>query len=338
MVQIWQLVAATLVVSSLASPLEKRFPQTGECTGVCQGRLHDPAVVYRADINTYYRFTTNDGITTSTAPNISGPWTYRGAAFPEGSVIDLPGRMDLWAPDVFEDDGIFYMYYSVSAMGSQNSDIGVASSSTMDPGSWNDHGSLGIPQNSSYNRIDPNLFRHSAESEFLLTFGSFWGQLFQVPLTNPPYHINGDIVHLAKNDSVRPAGLVSGSTEGSYIFQWNGFFYLFFSSGNCCNELEEGLAPLGEEYRVMVCRSLQPNGGFVDRLGRDCLTQNGGSLILASHDDVYAPGGQGVFWDPQQNSVVMYYHYVKNSVSYSYDEFFFGWNKLDFVGGWPVVV
>ena len=59
---------------------------------------------------------------------------------------------------------------------------------------------------------------------------------------------------------------------------------------------------------------------------------------MASHGDVYAPGGQGDFWDPQQNSVVMYYHYVKRSTGYDYNRFWFGWNKLSFEGGWPRVI
>lgn len=333
----WLLLAAS-VVSTLASPLEKRYPATGACLGACEGNMHDPAVVYRPETETYYRFTTNDCINTATAPSISGPWTYQGPAFPNGSQIDLPGHMDLWAPDVFDDNGILYLYYSVSAMGSQNSDIGVATSASGDPGSWTDQGSIGLPTSSDYNKIDGNLFRHSSETDFILNFGSFWGQLYQVPMTIPPLRVNGDIVHLAQNETARPAGLVLGSTEGSYMFQWNGHYYLFFSSGNCCNTLEDGLAPPGEEYKVMVCRSTLPTGNFVDQTGRDCLTESGGTLVLGSHDDVYAPGGQGVMWDPKQNSVVLYYHYAKPSVGYSYDQFFFGWNKLDLSSGWPVVV
>lgn len=88
----------------------------------------------------------------------------------------------------------------------------------------------------------------------------------------------------------------------------------------------------------MVCRSLQSSGGFVDDLGRDCLTENGGTLVLGSHDEVYAPGGQGVMWDPQQGTVIMYYHYATEATGYAYDKFSFGWNKLDFSSGWPVVV
>lgn len=214
----------------------------------------------------------------------------------------------------------------------------------MDPGSWTDHGSLGIPQNSEYNKIDGNLFYPTGATAPVLNFGSFWQNIFQVPLQNPPVAIAGGITHMAQNTTVRPDGLVAGSMEGSYEFEWNGFNYLFFSSGNCCNmpanatNPDQSLAPPGEEYHIMVCRSTQPSGGFVDQQGRDCLTDNGGTMVLGSHDDVYAPGGQGVMYDPNLRSPVVYYHYVRPSVSYEYDDFFFGWNKLDFGSGWPVVV
>lgn len=224
-----------------------------------------------------------------------------------------------------------------------NSDIGVATSTTMDPGSWTDHGSVGIPKDSRYNKIDGNLFFHGGANP-VLNFGSFWQNIFQVPMQNPPLKVSGGVTHIAQNTTTRPAGLVSGSMEGSYEFWWNGYTYLFFSSGNCCNQPanatnpDQHLAPPGEEYHIMVCRSSQTSGGFVDQQGRDCLTGNGGTMVLGSHDDVYAPGGQGVMYDPNLRSPVVYYHYVRPSVSYQYDDFFFGWNKLDFSTGWPVVV
>jgi arabinan endo-1,5-alpha-L-arabinosidase len=46
----------------------------------------------------------------------------------------------------------------------------------------------------------------------------------------------------------------------------------------------------------------------------------------------------GVMYDPNLDSVVLYYHYAKPSVGYAFGDFFFGYNKLDFSGGWPVVV
>jgi len=332
---------ACLTSLATASPVFKRTPAAGACSGDCSGDVHDPSVVYRADTDTYYRFTTNNKISIAIAPSLGGPWTYQGPALPDGSSIDLPGNDDLWAPDVFFMSGTYYLFYSVSAIGSQNSDIGVATSTTMDSGSWTDHGSIHIPPSSSYNKIDANLFQHDPSAAPLLSFGSFWSDIFQIPMSNPPLTIAPDApapTHLETNTSSRPAGLATGATEGGYQFQWDGNYFLFFSSGNCCNE-PPNLVPQGEEYKIMVCRSSQPSGGFVDQQGRDCLTQNGGTVVLQSHDDVYAPGGQGVMIDPQQGGrPVVYYHYVKPSVGYAYDQFWFGWNALDFSSGWPVVV
>ena len=115
-------------------------------------------------------------------------------------------------------------------------------------------------------------------------------------------------MHLEYNTTVN-----SAPNEGSYQFQWTvddvNYYYLFFSDGVCCNtpESEGGLPSYGDAYKVMVCRSTTPTGGFVDENGADCL-QGGGTLVLASSsaNDVYAPGGQGVFYDPGQDSIVMY--------------------------------
>lgn len=239
-------------------------------------------------------------------------------------------------------------------MGYQGSDIGVATSKTLDAGSWTDHGSLGLPKSSSYNLIDPNLFQESANSPIYFTFGSYWRDLFQTTLANPPMKVAGGA----------PANIAFNSTksvsEGSYQFMWkNGnqkYYYLFFSAGACCNT-PPNLAKPGEEYKIMVCRSSSPSGGFVDQAGKDCLTQNGGTLLLGSHGDVYAPGGQGVMYDPGSKRPVIYYHYgeysrtsqtplpmaaniatVKPSVGYAANQFFFGFNYLDFSSGWPVLV
>jgi arabinan endo-1,5-alpha-L-arabinosidase len=64
------------------------------CSGVCTN-AHDPALIRRDD-GTYYRFSTGGKIAIHTAPTIVGPWTYKGAAIPAGSVININGKNDLW--------------------------------------------------------------------------------------------------------------------------------------------------------------------------------------------------------------------------------------------------
>ena len=195
----------------------------------------------------------------------------------------------------------------------------MATSPSMDAGTWTDHGSINIPVNTdpnglNYNKIDPNLLQTIDGSSLLMSFGSYWKDVYQIPMSNPPLTIAPNAVptQLEFNSTVRPPSAgPAGPQEGSYQFWWQvgdtKYYYLFFSSGACCNAADQ-LVPAGEEYKVMVCRSTEPSSGFVGPDGTSCL-ENGGALVLGSHDDVYAPGGQGVFFDDAVGSPVLYYHY-----------------------------
>ena len=87
--------------------------------------------------------------------------------------VRTAGRDDTWAPDVSFHNGVYYAYYSVSTFGSQTSAIGLATSSSMDPGTWTDHGSVFQSRTGDlYNAIDPNLVIDEHGSP-VLTFGEF---------------------------------------------------------------------------------------------------------------------------------------------------------------------
>lgn len=74
----------------------------------------------------------------------------------------------------------------------------------------------------------------------------------------------------------------------------------------------------------------------VDREGRSCLSDNGGSTLLASHGNVYAPGGQGVFED-NSKGFILYYHYADPTIGLTTADYQFGWNVLSWADGWPSV-
>ena len=330
---------------------QQNFPNPEPCTGNCTF-IHDPAVIKRD--GTYYRFSTNGNIAVATADHLTGPWTYQGAMLPNGSSIEFAYAQEMWAPDVSLVDDTYYAFYAVSKIGLQNSTIGVATSPSLDVGTWTEHGAVNIPHNSSYNLIDPNLFQKAPGQPYYFTFGSFWDDILQTqldPSTGFTQQLpNTKPVQRAYNSTYDAGTETPSVTEGSYQF-WlpdplgdgTAYFYLFFSSGACCDKAFDfnaagSLAAPGDEYKVMVCRATSPTGPFVDKNGRNCLTHNGGTMILGSHDDVYAPGGQGVF-EEDDGRIVMYYHYVKPSVGYAYEDFFFGFNYLDFsIDGWPRLV
>lgn len=219
----------------------------------------------------------------------------------------------------------YYLYYSVSTFGSQASAIGYATSTDLE--SWTDHGSTGISSSSgkAYNAIDPCLAIDG--SSYYMSFGSFWNDIYEVAMSSPSKP-SGSSFQIAYNATG------SHSEEGSFLYQYGSYWYLFFSSGQCCG-YDTSKPAAGEEYKIMVCRGTSVTGPFTDKNGVAC-TSSGGTLVLASHGNVYGPGGQGVYTDPSLGPV-LYYHYVYIPNGYSDGAKLFGVNTIDFSSGWPVV-
>lgn len=195
-------------------------------------------------------------------------------------------------------------------MGSHHSEIGVATSHSLEPGTWTDHGTIGLPQNSRYNLIDPYVYQESADQPAYFTFGSYWSGIQQIEVDSHEQLMSWvgsetDIKNVISNTTANFA-----VQEGATMFKNENFYYIFFSVGQCCR-LERELVPPGNEYHVAVCRAEKITGPYFDKKRKNCLTESGGTTILASHSDIYAPGGQGVMLDPKTEKTVMYYHYGK---------------------------
>ncbi|KAH7084519.1 glycosyl hydrolase [Paraphoma chrysanthemicola] len=298
-------------------------------------RIHDPSILY--ENGTYWRFATSGNIGIANSPFLQGPWTYRGALLHKGTSIHLRKDQDIWAPTVIKRGDTYYCHYSVSYMGSQRSEIGLATSHSLEPGTWIDQGTIGLPQNSRYNLIDPYVFQEDDDLPKYFTFGSYWSGIQQVAMNSH------DQLKAWTGEAADIKNIISNTTanfavqEGAMLHKHEDYYYVFFSVGQCCRRANE-LVPPGDEYHIVVCRADLVTGPYHDLDGKDCLTENGGTTILASHDDIYAPGGQGVMVDPKSEKTVMYYHYVRPSIGYEADQFFFGFNYLDWKDGWPVVV
>jgi arabinan endo-1,5-alpha-L-arabinosidase len=198
----------------------------------------------------------------------------------------------------------------------------------MEKGTWTDRGATGVKSDASkpYNAIDANLVTDAAGNN-LLTFGSFWGDIYQVPMNKAATAAAGSSYNIAYNATLPHA------LEGAFIHPRAGYYYLFFSSGACCG-YDTNLPSRGDEYKIFVCRSQSASGPFVDRGGKSC-RNGGGTLVLASHGDVFGPGGQGVLEDKRGS--VLYYHYADRRVGMGDGEYRFGWNVLGWKDGWPSV-
>ena len=88
---------------------------------------------------------------------------------------------------------------------------------------------------------------------------------------------------------------------------------------------------------MLVGRGKSPRGPFFDKEGRDIgMDRAAGTLVLGSHDEVYAPGGQSIYRDPKTGREVISYHYVRRSDLGG--DSYLGFNYIDFSSGWPVLV
>ncbi|EFX01844.1 glycoside hydrolase, family 43 [Grosmannia clavigera kw1407] len=319
-------VVSGLAATVFSATFANAFSNPGACSGNCWS--HDPNVIRRESDGVYFRFDTGSEISTMKADSLTGPWTAQGSALPGGSTIDLAGNTDLWAPEVHYIDGTYYLYYAVSAFGSQASEIGYATSATMEVGSWTDHGSTGVKsvKGSPYNAIDPNLV--AVGSSYVMNFGSFWGDIYQVAMDSPTKASSGATYQVQFNSSG------SHAAEGSFMYYRSGYYYLLWSAGTCCG-FDTSKPAAGNEYAIKVCRSTKATGGFVDQTGKSC-TAGGGTTLLSSHGYVYGPGGQGIFADPTHGTV-LYYHYANTNIGLADSQFQFGWNTLTWSGGWPSV-
>ena len=98
----------------------------------------------------------------------------------------------------------------------------------MEVGSWTDHGAVGVSSKAgdNFNAIDPNLVRSG--NNYYLSFGSFWSDLYQVKMRNPPMSSASAQYPLAFDASGTHA------LEGSFVYYKAPYFYLFFSAGVCC--------------------------------------------------------------------------------------------------------
>uniref|UniRef100_D8QEP7 Endo-1,5-alpha-L-arabinanase A n=1 Tax=Schizophyllum commune (strain H4-8 / FGSC 9210) TaxID=578458 RepID=D8QEP7_SCHCM len=245
-----------------------------------------------------------------------------------------------WAPDVALVNGQYVLYYSLPHSGFQSySAVGLATSPSMKPGTWEDHGLIQHGNDASdggndtfhtstFFSIDANLIE--TPSGLTLTYGSYLGGIFQRNMSS--VH---DVADPSKMPGKHLAGGGNRPCEGAFVYHKNDWFYLFVSYGITIVDPNHPVAK-NREYHVTVGRSKSVSGPFLDKNGTDMVKVANGTVVLKTHDNVYVPGGQSIFLDPVSKRDVMVYHYVPHSNLSAPTNL--GINFLDFASGWPVLV
>ena len=242
----------------------------------------DPAIVQARDNSGYYVFATGQGIAIWRSKDLR-TWNRAGRVFekavPDWALKAIPGADSIWAPEIHFAHGRYWLYYSVSTFGSQRSLIGLATNSTLDPTAkeykWVDHGLVieSFPDKSDYNAIDPAVL-FDDDGRAYLYWGSYWTGLKACeisPRTGKPDSAQPETIHIARRLDVGPPDI-----EAPYVIKRNGWYYLFVSWDFCCAQNDSS-------YKIMIGRSRNPLGPFVDRKGRSMADGHGELLLMGNH-------------------------------------------------------
>lgn len=284
----------------------------------------DPSVI-RAPDGTFYLYATQDdwadvqGV--RYVPVFSSTdlvnWEVVGNAFAVPAVWKEGGG-GYWAPDITKRGETYYLYYSFSTWGDPNPCIGLGTSAQPE-GPFEDLGravfcsdDIGVE-----NSIDPFIWEEG--DTWTMIWGSFDG-IYAVALSEDGTEPVGEPVQLADT-----------RFEAPFVIRRNGYYYLFVSSGSCCD---------GEwsTYTLHVGRSRNLTGPYVDAQGRSLL-EGGDRVVLERNETWVGPGHSSVVRDDAGVDWLVYHAIPQDDPRLPN-----GTNRrpalldrITWQGGWPVV-
>lgn len=301
-----------------------------------QVSVHDPVLAKEG--NTYYLFSTGPGVTFYSSANLRD-WKEEGRVFAgdpvwaKNAAPTFNGH--IWAPDIYFHDGKYYLYYSVSGFGKNTSGIGVTTNVTLNPRDpryrWVDQGMVlqSVPGRDNWNAIDANII-DDADGTAWMSFGSFWSGIKLVKLDASRTRLAEPQVWHSLARRERPAFTADDSgapaeIEAPHIIKKNGYYYLFVSWGLCCNKEKT-------TYHVVVGRSKQVSGPYLDRDGKD-MAHGGGSLVIAGTPAWKGLGHNSAYTIDGKDLLVLHAYETADKYLQKLKVLDISWDK----DGWPTV-
>ena len=312
--------AKTILTATLFVPQFFQFSLAQTVTNrqpVIDMSAPDPTVI-RAEDGTFYLYATEDmrNVPIFHSANLVD-WKLVGTAFTDNSRPKWLPKGGIWAPDIQRVGGKYHLYYAKSVWGGEwDAGIGVAVSNNP-AGPFVDRGCMFTSkQIGIQNCIDPFYIEDGGEK--YLFFGSFHG-IYGVELTADGLHVK---------QGAKPREVAGTFMEATYIRRRGGYYYLFGSTGTCC----EGAR---STYRITIGRSKSLFGPYVDKAGQRLL-DNHYNILLDKDDSVLGPGhNAGLITDDAGNDY-MFYHGFKASDP---DAGRVVWlSRIVWADGWPSVM
>lgn len=307
----WLYLAVALILSLSSELFAQSWP----------AGIHDPSSITKCG-DTYWIFGTGDGIVTKYSTDMvtwkEGKTPFTTSDFPAWILKYAKTSTDqfagfFWAPDIIFMNNKYYLYYSCSVWGTMSSCIGVVVNKTLDPNDadykWEDMGDIGIHSSGGYvNAIDPAIMR-GHDGKIWLTYGSFNRDGIMVTEVDS---VSGKPVSTLRTSVANSwtGGASYGEGEGGCMTYHDGYYYLFYNKGGCCN----GIA---SSYYVVAGRSRSPKGPFLDKnlkKMRIVGAKSGGTVVFKHNDSrgledrYYGPGHIGIYKEDGIDYVSFHYY------------------------------
>ena len=233
-----------------------------------QPYIHDPSTIAECD-GKYYTYGTGRGGLIS-----ADGWTWMpGAERPGGGA----------APDVMKLNGKYLFIYGATGGGlggGHNGRILTMWNVTLDPKSPDFHFTQPVEVASSdgmedNDAIDPCLMLDPKTGRLWTTYGTYFGTIRLIeldPLTGE--RVKGNV----EKD-------VAIDCEATDLICRDGWYYLLGTHGTCCDGVNS-------TYNIVVGRSRNVEGPYLDNVGRD-MFHGGGKMVIAAGDRKTGPGHFG---------------------------------------------
>jgi arabinan endo-1,5-alpha-L-arabinosidase len=335
------------------NPLELQIPGDGLVESCA-----DPSVIQgQEDEGYWYLYCTMDplndedrtdaGFTFRMVPQLRSTdlvhWTYVGEAFTERPAW-ATADAGLWAPEIEHDaaTGTYILYVTVTNTtfpGGGSAIAAATSAGPTGPWTWADepvvepHAPDCCPNDRRW-VFDPEVIQ-VPEGDFIY-YGSYFGGISVRELSS-------DLLH--SDPATQTNVAIANKYEGPEVVHHDGWYYLFASATDCCRGPLTG-------YAVLVGRSAEPTGPFLDRSGVDLNDDEtmadptdgraGGSPVIVGNDDPWVGTGHNTVFQDVSGQWWTIYHAVDRNDPYF--EGAVGFTKrpvlldaIDWVDGWPTV-
>lgn len=225
---------------------------------------------------------------------------FRNATKPKPDV--LPGGGAFWAPEIRYINGKYVLYFSWAKWGDGSISYTAVATSDSPVGDFLNAKPLLKTDDFGSNCIDQ--FYYEEDKKKYMFVGSFNG-IYVTELTDDGLSVKRGV----DGKPVLKKQVCGRAFEGTNIYKKGKYYYLFASINNCCPN-----NGMDSKYKVVVGRSENLLGPYVDRKGKDMLDNSWELVLEGDGETFFGPGHNSIIIPDDAGTDWMIYHsYVKEN-------------------------